>query len=305
MADFEEWATTYLDIRSLSFREANVVCPFHQDHQPSLRFNLDSGLYFCHGCQKSGNASGMAIEMGVPEPGDSAHTVDDLSRMVDSIVEKEEAKTERSRLRSESWLKRFTAYGPEIYEFWHDERNISKEVIEDFMLGVDLHNEAATIPIESYENPRQFYGVVRRFTGNVTGNRYLNPTGFTKANHVLFLEKVDGTSVAVTEGPIDALRCWSAGIPAISVFGSSMSHTQAHLMKKHGINTAVSFFDNDVPGRVGTMKNDQRFKGTGIVHYSVDWSLLKNVRKADPGKLKNKQLKKLYREAVPFFRWEG
>ncbi|MEO0593363.1 MAG: CHC2 zinc finger domain-containing protein [Myxococcota bacterium] len=32
----------------------SVRCPFHDDGQPSLRLNLETGGFFCHGCGAKG-----------------------------------------------------------------------------------------------------------------------------------------------------------------------------------------------------------------------------------------------------------
>ena len=38
-------------IRNVRWEEANCLCPFHDDHSPSLSVNLTSGLFHCHtGC---------------------------------------------------------------------------------------------------------------------------------------------------------------------------------------------------------------------------------------------------------------
>jgi DNA primase len=33
---------------------ATIKCPFHEDNSPSLRINLKSGGFFCHGCGAKG-----------------------------------------------------------------------------------------------------------------------------------------------------------------------------------------------------------------------------------------------------------
>ena len=32
-----------------------VLCPFHDDHQPSLSIDDERGVYFCHSCGEKGN----------------------------------------------------------------------------------------------------------------------------------------------------------------------------------------------------------------------------------------------------------
>lgn len=41
-----------------------VLCPWHEDHSPSLSVDREQGLYHCFGCQKSGNAWTLVKESG-------------------------------------------------------------------------------------------------------------------------------------------------------------------------------------------------------------------------------------------------
>ena len=33
-----------------SRNEQHILCPFHDDHQPSMSINLDKGVWYCHTC---------------------------------------------------------------------------------------------------------------------------------------------------------------------------------------------------------------------------------------------------------------
>ena len=33
----------------------NIICPFHDDINPSMRICLDDGSFFCFGCEAKGN----------------------------------------------------------------------------------------------------------------------------------------------------------------------------------------------------------------------------------------------------------
>ncbi|MBU2549280.1 MAG: AAA family ATPase [Proteobacteria bacterium] len=43
-------------IKPAGGQEFKAKCPFHEDNNPSLCFNGDTGAYFCHGCGKKGSA---------------------------------------------------------------------------------------------------------------------------------------------------------------------------------------------------------------------------------------------------------
>ena len=44
----------YPDEISASKGWVTVICPFHNDKNPSLSINLDSGGFYCHACRASG-----------------------------------------------------------------------------------------------------------------------------------------------------------------------------------------------------------------------------------------------------------
>jgi hypothetical protein len=42
-------------VKKVGGHEYQALCPFHEDTKPSFNFNNETGLYFCHGCNKKGN----------------------------------------------------------------------------------------------------------------------------------------------------------------------------------------------------------------------------------------------------------
>jgi len=53
---FEDFYSKYFpEHKILSNSEWQVLCPFHDDHNPSMNVNIKSGLYFCHSCNAKGD----------------------------------------------------------------------------------------------------------------------------------------------------------------------------------------------------------------------------------------------------------
>lgn len=46
---------SYFPALKESAQKQNVVCPFHEDTDPSMSLDLDTGLYYCHGCKDGGD----------------------------------------------------------------------------------------------------------------------------------------------------------------------------------------------------------------------------------------------------------
>ena len=53
---YEKYLPPENKIRKIGGHEYQTLCPFHEDTKPSFNINSDTGEYFCHGCNKKGNA---------------------------------------------------------------------------------------------------------------------------------------------------------------------------------------------------------------------------------------------------------
>ena len=62
--DYEELYSSYVGKFKITQkgRQATGLCPFHNDHHPSLSMNIETGCYFCHSCGAKGNAYQFASE---------------------------------------------------------------------------------------------------------------------------------------------------------------------------------------------------------------------------------------------------
>ena len=53
---FESFYTDFFPEHAVMMNgEWIVVCPFHDDHKPSMNINMKTGLYFCHSCGAKGD----------------------------------------------------------------------------------------------------------------------------------------------------------------------------------------------------------------------------------------------------------
>ena len=47
----------------------NIICPFHNDINPSMRIDLQDGSFFCFGCEAKGNALDF-VKLALPKLND-------------------------------------------------------------------------------------------------------------------------------------------------------------------------------------------------------------------------------------------
>ncbi len=60
---YERFAEQNLDVRSRSGDELVILCPFHDDTNPSLYLNSKSGLWICHACGEAGSMEILRVRL--------------------------------------------------------------------------------------------------------------------------------------------------------------------------------------------------------------------------------------------------
>lgn len=138
------------------------------------------------------------------------------------------------------------------YEYYHDymwKRKLTKEVVDLFEVGYDPSTNSITFPV------RDERGVLQCVTSRaVDSKKFFIPKFTEKPVYLLhhFL-KNNITTAVVCESQINALTCFSYGIPAIALFGTG-TKSQYDILKKSGIRRYILMFDGDDAGRKGAMR---------------------------------------------------
>ena len=57
-----------------SKNEQHILCPFHDDHQPSMSINLDKGVWYCHTCGIGGGLHKLQQRLEKENPNVRQHT---------------------------------------------------------------------------------------------------------------------------------------------------------------------------------------------------------------------------------------
>jgi hypothetical protein len=129
-------------------------------------------------------------------------------------------------------------------------RFLSPSVIERFEMGYcgkGMMNRRWCIPIHNGE------GVLVAYIGRHAGDpvpqdtaKYLLPKGFRKELELFNLHRVAGHSrvVVLVEGVFDAIRLDGLSMPAVGLFGSSISQEQLALLKTHGFSSVIVMLDS-------------------------------------------------------------
>lgn len=260
---YELQINALLDVRRRSGHEWTCICPYHDDTRPSLRINVRSGLWFCHGCQAAGSLERLGGVMSdrstydlpvFDEPGDFAGAI-------------EEAAVYRIDDYRSAWAR----------------RGITDEgVLDDFGLGYDRVNDALTMPTS--------HGLIKRNLAD--GPKYHYQHQMRKASVLYGSELVSRPVVGVCEGPIDTLACWQAGIHAVGLLGAHMSDRQETMLREMAPKFLVLLTDDDRAGRQCATDVEERMSDVA----SVVWPDWRDGN--DPADITEQQLRAMVDDAL-------
>lgn len=240
---YEQWAKEHLPVITIVGQEADCRCVVHEDSNPSMRFNLESGLWYCHSCHARGNIESLTRLLGLGAFDSSEYR---LKEVYDILRRLESPQTTEHYL-PDSSLVRYQIPTP----YWRDARDLTEETIKGFELGADPMGEFVTIPMRTMKG--DLLGVIRRYLAQDAVVRYKYPRGMKKSHHLFGAWRVarakNAKTVVLTEGSIDAMKVWQAGYPGLAILGSEVSVEQVKILQALDVRRVILFFDNDRAGQ--------------------------------------------------------
>lgn len=283
---YEELVERHLDVCLRSGDEFMCRCWLHEDRSASLQFNVKSGLWICFSCGEKGNAKTFMRQFGGTFREPEVEVADIYAKldMLDAL------KTPvKPSVLPEATLKRYSF----PTDYW-DGRGLSRDIQKVFDLGYDPMEDEAIIPVR---NPNGgLMGVIRRRLAMDDGPKYMYYKGFPRKASLFaswLVAKSDTDHVAITEGALDAVSVWQAGVPAVAQYGSSLSREQVVLLRRLGITKITLFYDDDKAGREAVWTAIPLLRD--FLVYVVSYP--ESDRKQDPGDLSPKQIARLVAQA--------
>lgn len=298
-------------IPSTSSLSQKIVCPFHEDVNPSMIVNLDDGSWFCFGCNLSGDAVKFVKLMEA-----KYNNLNDLQAYKKYLRILKSDKCSGIKL-SKSTVKQKPLQRQlynEAYDYYHGLKRINwndsgePEVISarDYMMNrgfspVTLNKCGAKVTYnQSYglifpmlDNGKFKGWVCRTMIKSIEQKRkYLYNEGFSRATTLV------GTYgkknyVFVVEGYMDRLKFVQFGEEnVVAILGWKMSPQQIQKLKDKGITKVISALDNDDCGRKGTKFLQKHFNVTRFAY-------LKGIK--DPGEMTQESFNKMLKRTMKIF----
>lgn len=292
----------YQLIPEVSSYHFSIRCPFHDDRNPSMSVDLETGKFFCFGCEAIGDAFDF-VRRAEPELTELQACIH-LSKILKS---KEFAnmsfKVSKKRQRNNKQL------AIEAKDYYYglsktDWKNVDSE--EEWILeymenrgfnaqtlnrcGAKInYNKVYPIIFPMLDNGK-FKGWVCRTTNKrVEKNlaKYLYNDGFHKRTTVV--GDYEGKKIiAVTEGYMDRLKMVQYGVnDVVALLGWHISDEQINKLKESGVELVISALDNDECGEKGTELLKKYFP---VVRFQYPNGV------KDPGEMDRKTFLKCYNE---------
>lgn len=290
--------------------EQKIICPFHNDINPSMLINLESGTFFCYGCQESGDAFRFVQKM-YPKKNELQSGLMYFKVLKSNKVKRIDI-TGRIKPKKEN---------QQAYNEAHD-----------YYYGLSKVNWLDKAPIEEVSEARQYMlkrgfkpATLNKCDAKVTYNysypiifpmldngefkgwvcrtdkpqveakrKYLYNEGFARRD-TLVGTYGNKDYVIVVEGYMDRLKMLqnlnALGIEedVVAILGWKASNEHIQKLKEKGIKYIVSALDNDSCGLKGTEYLRTKFKVTRFCY-------LKGIK--DPGEMSMKQFDKMYKKTM-------
>jgi len=291
--------------------EQKIVCPFHEDVNPSMKVDLQDGSYFCFGCNCSGDSIRFVYEVekknGLNELQSAIkHEKILRSNKVEAIhigLRKKRAKnltqflTEAEddyfNLPQDDWTKR--PEDPDKREAIQYMRNRGFTLKALTEIGCKYNYGCKSYPlIFPMMDNGSFKGwVCRTIYKSVEEKRkYLYNKGFSRRNTLC--GTYDGSMLYIVEGYMDMLKMKSFGVKnVVAILGWKATNEQIQKLKDKGYKHIISALDNDKCGNQGSIYLENYF---GVTRFQFP----KGVK--DPGDMDKEMFKEANRETMKLYK---
>lgn len=288
-----------------------VLCPFHDDHNPSGGIWKDSGYFRCFRCGVSTNLGKfLSATLGIPES--QAYRLtrgeDDISILEDTIRNRLHESDQQFKFFSKkSFHKTYPLLTPDSPQWKYViDRGITEGMIKrfDMRIGMKKYRDRVILPIYNPEGKLVSY-VGRAIIPNIglktRKSRSPHRTFFGLFEIVVrFSRKPLLFNIVVVEGEFDAIYLQQFGIAAIANMGTlEMGPEKIRLLRKYAKRVILSY-DGDTAGREAMYGTDKKPGQIAELIPHIPTVSVELPEGLDPNTLHKDQVEELYGEYRDF-----
>lgn len=233
-----------------SGKEVRGACPMHyertgrMDRHPSWSINKNKLTHNCFSCHYAGSLSQLLTDLGHPPSSNLEQELKQESFLRKMAEVNPTSKVEESSPILTEWsLHNLLGDVPQRLV---DLKMLKRFALDHYEVRWDKEYKCWVLPL-------------RDPTGALLGAQYrkkgfvrTDPEGLAKSELMFGYSQVrDYDHVVVTESPLDAVRLYGLGIPAVAALGSWVSDAQARMLSRSYSRVYLAL-DNDKAGREGS-----------------------------------------------------
>ena len=243
-----------------------ALCPFHNDKNPSLHFDLKKNRYKCFACGASGNVIDLVMRYNNMEFKEAINWIGnkEVNTAKDNAYEKKESREEAVDIEYLEVLMKNVCINEDAARFLFDERRIDRRVVEWCGLSSVSSDtpcwrwgkafyDAPSLLIPYRDVDGKLLTVQGRYLGKEKKPRFKFPHGSQAGmyNKQVIATLKKGDELWITEGPSDCWAMMSAGRKAVAIPSATSLTTGDLRLLGEGLQKGVSLHmapDNDRPG---------------------------------------------------------
>lgn len=251
--------------------EIFAPCPMHQartgrvDRRPSWSINTTKLLHSCFSCGYAGSLTGLLLELTGSAPDDlekEVATTGFLQKMADARAKPEETLAPILPILTEWSLRHLDDVPQRLLDF----RCLQRAAIDAYEVRWSRDSHQWVMPLRSPEGA--LLGAQYRQKGNVV----TLPAGMEKQHTLFGFKQCEAESYcAVVESPLDAVRLYGLGIPAVSPLGAWVSRDQVQLLARNFTRVYLAL-DNDKAGQESSERLKPVLKRAGAATIMFDYT---------------------------------
>lgn len=249
-----------------SEKEISGSCPMHvqrlgrADRHASWSMNRYTYLHNCFSCGYKGTLTGLLLDLTGTAP---ENIEAELSRMsfLQKMTTTSPTATEPEPLLTDWSLRNLMVDVPDNLLRM---RNLRRNAIDAYEVRWDTKKKCWVLPIRSIDGT--LIGAQYRQRGSVL----TLPRNVPKSLTLFGITVVSSNTVALVESPLDAVRLFGLGIPAVSSLGAWVSNEQCRILARN-FSLIIVALDNDPTGREASESTIRAINKLGSVAVPFDY----------------------------------
>lgn len=262
-------------------KEIAGACPMHfkrtgrYDTHPSWSINRTSYLHFCQSCGYKGTLNSLLVDLLGSAPEDLETVLNEqafLRKMAEVRAAPEEVLEPVFNLTEWGLLHLLKDVPRRLLEG----RRLRREAIDRYEVRWNSDTRQWVLPLRSTDG--RLIGAQYRQTGSVL----TLPPAVEKALTLFgYVQMAQYDCCAVVESPLDAVRLYGLGVPAVATLGAWISSEQVRLLART-FTTVYMALDDDAAGHKGAeiATRGLRRQGAAVVSWSYHGLVDEDGRKA-------------------------